>query len=103
MIIVLITSLFLVPWEIAFGMHSLKEDADKDSKVSIVHTILSHLMDLFFFTDLVITFHVAFITKKYVILDDRKDIAKQYLSSWFIVDLLSCIPYGLIGDIFLSS
>jgi hypothetical protein len=48
------------------------------------------------------TFHVAFITDTYIILDDKKDIAKVYLNTWFFVDFLSCIPYGAIGDILFS-
>ena len=52
--------------------------------------------------DLINTFRVAYITDDYIILDDHKAIANQYLSSWFIVDFLSCIPYGQIGEIFLS-
>jgi len=63
------------------------------------HYWLDIIFDFFFIIDLVLTFKVAFITDEYLVLDDKKDIAKVYLNSWFVVDILSCIPYGAIGDI----
>jgi hypothetical protein len=42
------------------------------------------------------------ITEDYNIIDDRKEIAINYLKGWFTLDILSCIPYGEIGAALLS-
>ena len=97
--IILLISLFTVPWEIAFGTHGNIPDI---SGRSMFHYWLDIVFDFFFFIDMLITFKVAHITDDYMILDDKKDIAKVYLNSWFLVDFLSCIPYGAVGDVLFS-
>ena len=45
-----------------------------------------------------VTFNVAVLdSENYIIEDNRKTIAKNYLKSWFIIDILSCFPFGLIS------
>lgn len=60
-------------------------------------------MDFLFATDVVVTFFCSFQNDDFTIIDDRKVIAKNYLSGWFTVDLLACIPFGLLGTAFTSS
>uniref|UniRef100_A0A0E0JFG5 Potassium channel n=1 Tax=Oryza punctata TaxID=4537 RepID=A0A0E0JFG5_ORYPU len=38
--------------------------------------------------------------KSYLLVDDPKRIAARYLSSWFVFDVCSTIPYQLLGQIF---
>lgn len=96
MTIVLIVSLFTVPWEIAFGVHGHKKDSDTQE---LYHKYLDLAFDVFFFMDLIITFSVAIVTDDFIIIDDRKGIARYYLRGWFSVDFLSMIPYGLVAEL----
>lgn len=41
-------------------------------------------------------------TDDHKILHDRKEIALHYLKGWFALDLLSCVPYGALGEALLS-
>lgn len=48
----------------------------------------------FFFIDIVLTFFVAYVDKTtFLLVDDQWKIASRYLKSWFILDVLSIIPY----------
>ena len=60
------------------------------------------MIDFIFFLDVIISFYVAYLTDKFEIVDDRKMIAKNYLNTWFIVDILSSIPYGILGKAMLN-
>ena len=42
------------------------------------------------------------LTEQHHILDDRKEIAEHYMKGWFTLDILSCIPYGALGEALLS-
>jgi|APSaa5957512535_1039671.scaffolds.fasta_scaffold51389_1 potassium channel len=49
---------------------------------------------------MVLTFNKAILDNDtWNIVDDRKQIAITYLKTWFIVDLLSCLPFGLFHNI----
>ena len=52
-------------------------------------------VDIFFATDIVLTFFTAY-EKNKTIEVRHKQIAKQYLRGWFIIDLLATIPFQLI-------
>ena len=55
-------------------------------------------MDILFFLDVVLTFNTAILDDtNWTIEDNYKTIAITYLKSWFIVDLLSCFPFGLLN------
>ena len=94
MTIILLISCFLTPVEIAFS-------PTVDSKSS-AQSIFEYVMDFLFFSDVIVTFYCAYQNEDFTIIDDRKVIAKQYLSGWFTVDILACIPFGVIGTLFTS-
>lgn len=49
---------------------------------------------------MVLTFNKAILDNDtWQVVDDRKQIAITYLKTWFIVDLLSCFPFGLFNNI----
>mgnify|MGYP000217424489 CR=1 FL=1 len=98
MMIILIVSLFLTPYEIAF------DDAEELGGYEFhpVHKAIDLLIDFIFFMDVIVTFKVAFLTDMFLVVDDSKEISKNYLNTWFTVDLLSCFPYGVIGKAILS-
>ncbi|KAK1375854.1 Potassium channel [Heracleum sosnowskyi] len=59
-------------------------------------SILDNVVNAFFFTDIFVTFFVAYIDKaNYVLVDDPRMIAWKYVSTWFIFDLISTIPSEL--------
>ena len=53
------------------------------------------LLDSSFFIDLLINLSSAFYRNDGVLVTSRKAIFLQYLKSWMIMDLASCIPFGL--------
>ena len=58
---------------------------------------INNLIDLMFFFDILIIFNSAVINEDdYSIIDDRKEVACHYVSGWFLIDLLSIIPFDLI-------
>ncbi|KAL7119567.1 hypothetical protein ACP275_02G070600 [Erythranthe tilingii] len=93
MVILVAYSAWVCPYEIAF----LK------SNPSTPLFIADNIVDLFFAVDIVLTFFVAYIdsTTQLLIHDSRK-IAKRYLSTWFIMDVASTIPFETIA-FFISS
>ena len=64
--------------------------------------VMDIIFDIIFLIDVILTFRVAFITEDYNVIDDKKIIANIYLNGWFTIDLVSCIPFGSIGKIFLT-
>lgn len=66
---------------------------------NIEHPFLSvfeMMIDLFFIADIVINFNLTFINQNGVYELSRKKIAIKYLRGYFIVDLLTSIPFGWI-------
>ncbi|KAG6424102.1 hypothetical protein SASPL_114514 [Salvia splendens] len=59
-------------------------------------SIVDNIVNGFFFIDIVLTFFVAYLDRStYILVDDRKEIAKKYLLSWFVFDFVSTIPSEL--------
>jgi hypothetical protein len=98
MIFVLIFSIILTPYEIAFGADREGNDAETNFE-----KLMDKIFDVLFFIDIVLTFKAAFVTDDYEIIDDKKDIANNYLKGWFTADVLSCIPYGELGKLVFSN
>ena len=62
--------------------------------------ITDNIVNGFFFIDIVLTFFVAYLDRStYLLVDDRKMIAKKYLLSWFVLDVVSTIPSELARKI----
>ena len=56
------------------------------------------VVDIAFLVDILITFNLATYDEDMVVIDDRWRIAEDYLKSWFIIDLISIIPFELIAQ-----
>ena len=54
-------------------------------------------MDVIFFIDIVLNFHTTFVGPGGEVVSDPKVIRMNYLKSWFIIDLLSCLPYDVFN------
>lgn len=88
MVILVAYSAWVYPFEVAF-MHS-----SPNRKLYIVDNIV----DLFFAVDIVLTFFVAYVDgTTHLLVRDSKKIAVRYLSTWFLMDVASTIPYEAIG------
>ena len=56
--------------------------------------------DVIFMVDLVMTFNVGIINNQNKLIMNRRFIAKQYLKSWFVLDLAASVPFDLIIEAF---
>ena len=53
--------------------------------------------DIYFLGDIAVNFRTAYYDKRSAnLIIDEKLIAKKYLKSWFVLDFVSCIPFGYI-------
>ncbi|KPM09374.1 potassium voltage-gated channel protein eag-like protein, partial [Sarcoptes scabiei] len=55
------------------------------------------IVDVIFFIDIVLNFHTTFVGPGGEVVSDPKIIRVNYLRSWFIIDLLSCLPYDIFN------
>ena len=78
---------FITPYRIAFG--SIYEEP-------LGWQLLSYTIDFLFLIDIFVIFNSAFYDEEFLIVEDRKVIAKAYLHSWFLVDLCAIIPFHVI-------
>ena len=60
------------------------------------YTVFNYAIDIFFFFELIINFNSAYTDDKKEIVDNRKQIAKRYLSGWFFIDFISILPLDII-------
>ena len=68
-----------------------------DEVVGINRFAWGVLVEVSFCIDIVLTFFTAYYDEaKCRVIDDQREIAKNYLRSWFFIDLLTVIPFGLI-------
>lgn len=91
MVILVAYSVWVCPFEIAFLDSSPKKEL----------YIADIIVDIFFAVDIVLTFFVAHIDSRtqLLVLDSRK-IATRYLSTWFLMDVASTIPFETVAFLF---
>jgi hypothetical protein len=56
---------------------------------------LEDIMDISFMIDIIVTFNTGFYKKGYLVMK-RKEIVKNYLKTWFLIDLVSSFPYSWV-------
>ena len=54
------------------------------------------IVDSVFLIDIIIIFNTAYFDEDYKLVQDRKLIAKGYLSSWFTFDFVAVLPFDLL-------
>ena len=57
--------------------------------------VLFTILDVWFALDIVLNFRTGFVNHGTVVMDPKK-IASNYLSTWFVVDLLGTLPFELM-------
>lgn len=78
-----------VPFNVAF--------TDRDSDDYITMVVIDGIVDIVFFVDVILNFHTTFVGPGGEVVSDPKIIRMSYLKTWFIIDLLSCLPYDVIN------
>lgn len=68
------------------------------SQIAFAQQLLPRsIVDVIFFIDIVLNFHTTFVGPGGEVVSDPKIIRMNYLRSWFIIDLLSCLPYDIVN------
>lgn len=78
----------MVPYNVA-----LKNKTSED----IFLLVLDSVVDVIFFIDIVLNFHTTYVGAGGEVVSDPKVIRLNYLKSWFVIDLLSCLPYDVFN------
>ncbi|KAF8114835.1 hypothetical protein N665_0033s0025 [Sinapis alba] len=79
-------------------LNKAKNCLDVDEKMQITASVLRSFTDIFYAIHMVFQFRTGFIAPssrvfgRGVLVEDRREIAKRYLSSHFIVDILAVLP-----------
>uniref|UniRef100_A0ACD5VQ51 Uncharacterized protein n=1 Tax=Avena sativa TaxID=4498 RepID=A0ACD5VQ51_AVESA len=90
LLVLVVYSAWIYPFELAFLRH-----------LSWKLFLIENIVNGFFAIDIVLTFFLAYLDRKsYLLVDSPKTIAARYLSSWFIFDVCSTIPYQPFGLLF---
>ena len=59
--------------------------------------VFDALVDTTFFVDIILNFHTTFVGPGGEVVSDPRMIRRSYLRSWFLVDVLSCVPYDVFS------
>jgi len=66
----------------------------------IYENFIENFIDIIFIIDIVISFFVSFYNFEEILINDFKSIVKNYLHTWFFIDLISAIPIKTLLTIF---
>lgn len=90
LILLVIYSAWISPFDFAFL--SYKRDG---------HLVFDNIVNGFFAVDIVLTFFVAYLDgQSYLLVDDPGKIAARYLSTWFVFDVCSTVPFQSLSALF---
>ena len=87
--LVLLFTCIYTPIEIAF-------DFDNAESRTVFQFIIKYLIDSFFLLDIIIIFNSAYYNEDSDIIEDRKSIIINYITGWFLIDLLAIIPFDML-------
>ncbi|XP_010681784.2 potassium channel AKT2/3 isoform X1 [Beta vulgaris subsp. vulgaris] len=91
MVVLVAYSAWVYPFEVAFMKSYLKREL----------FIADNIVNVFFAIDIIITFFLAYFdSRTQLLVSDFRKIAIRYLSTWFIMDLASTIPYEALALMF---
>jgi hypothetical protein len=85
-LVLLLAVCTVIPWRLAFDGESFGWE--------LTYTIV----DSCFFIDIILTFFTTITspTHNQVEIEDKKEIAINYLTGWFAIDFLSIVPFDMI-------
>jgi CRP-like cAMP-binding protein len=91
MVLLTFYSLIFTPIQLAFGIND----------IGLTTLIFNLMLDLFYIIDVFINFFVPYENFEENLIKNYKLIALNYLTTWFIWDVLACLPTGsIIGFIY---
>ncbi|GAA53184.1 Potassium voltage-gated channel protein eag [Clonorchis sinensis] len=79
----------VVPYSVAFGQGN--------TYGGTLLTAFDRIVDIIFCIDIVLNFHTTFVGPTGAVISDPTLIRLNYLKGWFMVDLIACLPYGLLN------
>jgi hypothetical protein len=91
-VILLFYTTFVTTYEVAF----LKDE--QSLKIDGLFFV-NRFVDLGFLADMLVNFNMAYLDEKSLVANSRKKVRRHYLRGWFILDGLSLLPFGLIGEL----
>ena len=59
--------------------------------------VADSIVDIVFFIDIIFNFQTTFVGASGEVISDPKIIRMNYLKTWFVIDLLSCLPYDVFN------
>ncbi|XP_060721009.1 potassium voltage-gated channel subfamily H member 5a [Tachysurus vachellii] len=77
----------MVPYNVSF----------KTKQNNLAWLVVDSVVDVIFLVDIVLNFHTTFVGPGGEVISDPKLIRMNYLKTWFVIDLLSCLPYDIIN------
>ncbi|XP_060034361.1 potassium voltage-gated channel subfamily H member 1 isoform X2 [Erinaceus europaeus] len=77
----------LVPYNVSF----------KTRQNNVAWLVVDSIVDVIFLVDIVLNFHTTFVGPAGEVVSDPQLIRTNYLKTWFVIDLLSCLPYDVIN------
>uniref|UniRef100_A0A915C2F1 Uncharacterized protein n=1 Tax=Parascaris univalens TaxID=6257 RepID=A0A915C2F1_PARUN len=81
---------FMVPFNIAF---KTREHPPRGAIDSVA--LMDSIVDVIFFADILLNFHTTFVGPGGEVVIEPAIIRCNYFKSWFLIDLLSCLPYDI--------
>ena len=60
--------------------------------------IFQNIVDILFWTDLLINMFSTYYDEEGSLVKDRKTVILNYIKTWFLIDLLACIPFDVIEN-----
>ena len=82
MTVVLVFACLLTPYKISF----IPDDNVAWNQVDII-------TDILFLIDIIVIFNTAYSDEYYIMIKDRKLIARNYLRGWFFIDIFAIIQF----------
>ncbi|KAK4473671.1 hypothetical protein MN116_003020 [Schistosoma mekongi] len=79
----------IIPYSVAFGHDTISEES--------IYFAMEHIVDIIFFIDIVLNFHTTFVGSSGAVISDPVLIRLNYLKGWFVVDLISSLPFGILA------
>ncbi|XP_061602593.1 potassium voltage-gated channel subfamily H member 5-like [Cololabis saira] len=77
----------MVPYNVSF----------KTKQNNLAWLVVDSVVDIIFLIDIVLNFHTTFVGPAGEVVSDARLIRMNYMKTWFVIDLLSCLPYDVIN------
>ena len=58
--------------------------------------VLCQVKNMLFFSDIILNFRTTYVSKSGQVVYDPKQIALNYIRTWFLLDLLAAIPFDFL-------